>query len=244
MTLLPDHLTPVPLPDLLVALATGYRRSLGSDPVSAAQLACLGAQLALESGNGLKAHCFNFGNRKAREDDAFSCSYRCDEIFNEPTMRAAVKLGPCDALHWPDAPDGTKRFRVVLPAGHPWAMFAAFQTAEDGARDYCDLLSGKAPFAAAWSRAYRGLATEFSHELHRAGYYTADVETYTRGLVSIADRIRPACARILGGADHGITDQDRIDVGYLVAAFLAATIAAGPDTVSDTEPAPAPEPNV
>lgn len=229
MTVLADRLTPIALEDGLIALAAGYRLSLGSDPAGAAQLSCLGAHLALECGNFQKAHCFNWCNRKATGDD-FTVFFRCDELFDDAMTERAKGLGPC--VVYPGKPAN----RVVLLPPHPWCEFAAFETAEDGCRDYCDLLSSHARFSAAWSRAYHGLSTDFAHELGRAGYYTADIDTYTRGLVSIADRILPACARILAGRAHEITDADRAHVAEVVALTLGG--------LRDTDPAPPQEPSV
>lgn len=218
---IPDRLTPVSVEQLIDALRAGYVLTMGSEPAPSC-LACLGAQLCLESGNGQKAHCFNWGNKKLpAEWDGFWTTFWCDEIFDLATAKRAIQLGPATMQRWkPDDP-GPERYRVVLQAGHPWARFKAYETAEDGAADYVAFLCQK---ELVWTAAYVGDASRFSHELRRAKYYTADEKTYTAGLVSIAKRIRPACDQVLLSLGHGLTDEDRAEIEGLVALTLADSL--------------------
>ena len=204
--LVDSEVTPLSVDDLLRALVAGYRLTVGSDP-SPRVLACIGAQVCLETGNGAKMRDFNPGNKKRPKDwDGLFAYFPCDEIFDGQTARRARILGPCEVHPWHDAADGSARFRVVLPAGHPWAAFCAFPSAVEGMADYVDMLSRN--FPAAWTRAFAGDADGFSRALGAARYYTADVSAYTAGLVSIAHRIAPACGRLIAG-DFGISDEDR-----------------------------------
>jgi hypothetical protein len=208
-----DLLTPVSVDALLLALHGGYVRVMGAATDKVPCLAALGAQLCLESGNGQLAHRFNWGNRKRPADwDGLFTRFQCDEIFDRQTADRAKTLGPCAVTLWRGGP----LYRVVLFPPHPWSEFVAFVTADEGAADYISLLACSDRYRAAWHCAYAGDAAGFSLALGRAKYYTADVEPYTKGLVSIAARILPACERIANGLDHGLTDEDR--------AFIEATV--------------------
>ena len=60
------------------------------------------------------------------------------------------------------------------------ARFRSYDTAEAGARDYVQLLATRYPAALAAAR--RGSSEDFSHELARGGYFTADPHLYAQGL--------------------------------------------------------------
>lgn len=208
-TLIEDRVTPLTTEGLINALADGYSITMGSDP-SPKCLSVLTAQACLETGNGKSLHCFNFGNVKAAADwDGCVCMYRCNEIIG-------------GKVQWFDPP-------------HPQTRFRAFLTAAEGAAEYVAFLATRERYRAAWSRAYAGDAEGFSRSLAKAGYYTANVESYTRGLVSIAARSFPACVRILADEHHGLTDEDREHIDGLVALTLSD---AAFRRVEETEPFP------
>lgn len=236
-TLVPDQITALSLEELLQALHAGYIEVLGEATDSAACLAALGAQLALESGRGKHAHCFNWGNEKLPKDwDGLYCQFTCDEIFDPQTAANALRLG----AQYPMA-DGSNSAvaslwkggplkRVVLHPPHPWSSFVAFESAEKGAVAYVEFLSLKDRYRNAWHFAYVGDAAGFSHALHQAGYYTADEDAYTRGLVSLAKELLPICQRIIAGEDHTITDADRERIMGLVALTVSQSWANDNDT--------------
>lgn len=213
-TLVPDKITALSLEELLQALHAGYIEVLGAATDSAACLAALGAQLALESGRGKHAHCFNWGNEKLPKDwDGLYTQFTCDEIFDPQTAANAKRLGPCEVYDWKGGP----LKRVVLHPPHPWSSFVAFESAEKGAAAYVEFLSLKDRYRAAWHCAYIGDAAGFSHELRKAGYYTADETTYTKGLVSLFRELLPICQRIVDGNKQLITDEERDRIMALVA---------------------------
>lgn len=229
-TLVADVRTPLSLEDGLHALTGGYTKIMGAPCESVRELACLGAQLCLESGNFQRAHCFNWGNHKLPHDwDGLYTQFTCDEIFDVATANQARRLGPCSIAPWKNGP----KFRVVLYPPHPWSSFVAFDTAEDGAADYVRLLSCKDSYRQAWHEAVMGRPEAFSHALGSAHYYSADAETYTRGVVSIFNRLLPVCARLVDGNGHGIDDELREHVQAIVFESLRDM---GRDR--DTEPAP------
>jgi len=200
-TFIEDLITPVEVNDLMLALHRGYVNVLGAATDRAQCLAALGAQLCLESGNGQKAHRYNFGNAKRSKDwDGLFTRFRCDELFDLATATQAQRLGPCSVSLWKDGP----LRRVVLFPPHPWSEFVAFESAVEGAQKYVELLALRDRYRPAWSRAFAGDAAGFSRELGKAHYYTAEVEAYTKGLVSIAKRILPACERVVVGEFPGL----------------------------------------
>jgi hypothetical protein len=67
--------------------------------------------------------------------------------------------------------------------------FRAYQTAEEGARDYVGLL--KARFPGALEAAQQGDPAGTVHALKQAGYFTGDEAAYTRSVTQIARQIGP-----------------------------------------------------
>lgn len=60
------------------------------------------------------------------------------------------------------------------------ARFRSYDSAQAGAHDYVQLLASRYPAALAAAR--RGSSDDFSHELARGGYFTADPHLYAQGL--------------------------------------------------------------
>jgi hypothetical protein len=206
-TLIPDMLTPLSVEEMLSALADGYSLVMGDDP-SAKCLAVLGAQVCLETGNMLHVHRHNWGNVKCSADwNGFYCMFRCNEVIG-------------GKVRWFDPP-------------HPQTHFRAFLEAYEGAREYVRFLALRPRYRAAWSRAFHGDPDRFVLELGRAGYFTANPDTYARAVVSIAGHIRPACERILGTPDGGLSDEDRDHVSQLVAVTLWDSARGGYDHGED-----------
>lgn len=218
-----DHLTPLGEPELVRALLSGYRLTMGGT-ATAECLAVLAAQLFLESGRGQKAHCFNWGNRKAPTNwDGLYCAFRCDEIFDGPTADYAKRLGDCLVQPWRnDSRTGKPLFRVVLPDTHPWARFCAFESAEEGAADYVALLACNDRYRAAWGLAFKGDADGFGRAICLAGYCTADPAVYSRGVVSIAAALLPMCRAVLAGDEHEFTDDEVFNITAAVSNTIAA----------------------
>jgi hypothetical protein len=57
-----------------------------------------------------------------------------------------------------------------------------------------------------------------------AGYFTADVTRYTRGVVSIAAAILPACRALCEARDHEIGPELAAHIDELVAVTLAGAV--------------------
>jgi len=214
-----DRITKLSMDDGLHVVNEGHRLTMGQPFQLAWAMSCMGAQLCLECGNFQKAHCNNWQNQKIPKDWAgLYCTFKCDELFDPQTARRATQIGSAiDTGPWKGGP----RHRVVLLADHPWALFKAFEDEKRGsdehtvegaviaAGEYVRLIACEDRYRDAWHEAVMGKPAEFSRALHAGGYYTADPDVYTKGLVSIANGIHDACARIVSGEPHGIDDQLR-----------------------------------
>jgi len=218
--LVADQLTPIPLEEGMLSLAGGYKKTMGGNPELASCLAALGSQLCLESGNFQKGHKYNWGNKKLPADwDGEYCQFKCDELFTKATADIAQNKGPCQISLWKDGP----LFRVLLFPPHPWSSFVAYESAEEGCADYVQFLSCNDRYKAAWHAACVGDPVAFSHALGAAHYYTADVDAYTHGLVSIFSHLLPICERIVSDQDHGVDESLRMQVQNLVASTLSSS---------------------
>ena len=194
-TLVPDKLTQLTLEEAIRAFADGWSVALGWDP-KARQLAILVAHVVLENGAEFKAlHNYGFGNVKANPEWPGKYSmYRCNEVINGKVV-------------WFDPPNVACWFR-------------AYDTAEEGAIEHVKFLSGVARYHLAWAELCGGDAVGFVHELRNAGYFTGPEDSYARAVASIANRIGPACDKILNDEHHGIDDGDREHIAQQVALWL------------------------
>lgn len=196
-TLVPDKLTQLTIDELVTGMAAGYQRTMGGEP-HAVTLAILVAQACLETGNGKSLHCFNLGNvKKAADWDGLYCMYRCNEILK-------------GKVEWFDPP-------------HPQTHFRAFATAAEGCAEFVAFLAMRDRYAKAWHEVVHGGADAFVRELAKAGYFTANVDSYAKAVVGITTRVLPACRQLVHVEDDGMTDEDRALVGQLTAAWLAVT---------------------
>lgn len=213
-TLIDDQLTPLSIEQLAQALRDGSAKALGQ-PVAAECLAVLTAQACLETGNGQKLHCFNFGNVKnSKSWDGLFCRYKCDEIVTPDMAAYAARLGPCTILPWTNG-----KSRVVCVPPHPWTEFRAFASAVDGGAQYVAELFQH--FPRAWGLAYSGNAAGYVEALGAAGYFTGDLEPYRRAVVSIAAKTLSLCQKICAGDSGALTDDERNEITGLVALTLA-----------------------
>lgn len=213
-TLVDDRLTPLTVEQLATVLHDGSAVVLG-EAVGPACLSVVLAQACLETGNGQKVHCWNFGNAKPGSNwDGLVCEYKCDEIVSSKAAAQVKQLGPCEVYPWKG-----ELVRIVVYPGHPWSRFRAFSTAIEGAAEYLGLLVTR--FSGAWNAAYRGDAAGFVACAKAEGYFTADLDTYTHAVVNIAKKVRPVCERICGAPGGELTDADRDEIMGLVALTMS-----------------------
>ena len=145
-----------------------WKKIYGEYP-SDKSLAVLWAKSCLETGWWKYIHCFNFGNIKKRratkfvtDDGHYFTMYRCSEVLNG------------------------KEYYFDPP--HYQTHFCAYKKVEDGAEHYIEFVSKKKRYAKAWEEVIKGDPRAYSHELKKAGYYTATESRYTAGVVRLFDK--------------------------------------------------------
>lgn len=177
-----NKLTPLSAEQATQALSDGYKKLVGHKP-SKKILALLVGQTALETGNWKSLHNYNFGNAKATSSDPFIQYYACSEVLN-----------------------GTEQF---FQAGDPHCVFAAHQTAADGAAHYIKVLKNRAHW---WSGLQSGSVPKFIAGLTTTpAYFTANPTTYGNTLSKLATQYMPLAKKygsstllqVLGGLAFG-----------------------------------------
>jgi hypothetical protein len=158
---LPNRITRASTADVALALRRAWVKLLGETPKRESILVLL-AQFTLETGGGRACHAWNLGNAKSIPGDGRSWTFfRCSEII------------------------GGKE--VFFDPPHPQTRFRAFETLDDGAYDYLELLHRR--FAAAWPAVEAGDPAAFGHALAAQHYFTANEASYTRVLVHLVDEL-------------------------------------------------------
>jgi len=150
------------------ALREGWKKLYKKYP-SDNSLAILWAQVVLETGRfKVGFHNGNFGNIKKRwpnpkygitDDGHYFTMFRAGEVLNG-------------------------RHQMFDPP-HKQTHFRAYESIIDGAEDYIKFVSQKARYKKAWAELIKGDPKAYSHELKVAGYYTANEERYTNGVVRL-----------------------------------------------------------
>lgn len=134
-------------------------------------LAVLFAQFGLETGYGKFSHAWNWGNVKSAPNDGYCWTdFKCNEIIGGKEV-------------WFEPPS-------------PYCRFRAFKTALDGAINYVAFVSQKTRYAKAWQEVINGNPEAYAVELKLAGYFTADLALYTKGVVSICNAFKTKFANV------------------------------------------------
>lgn len=148
--------TAVTATDLYNSLRDAWSSLIQDANCTRSSLLVLLAHSALETGFWHACYCWNLGNFKYVHGDGHDYfQMRCSEVFNGHTV-------------WISPPD-------------PGCSFVAFDSLEDGARDYLTSLRGR--FRTAWPAVVAGDPAQFCHLLKLARYYTADEAIYTAGVM-------------------------------------------------------------
>jgi hypothetical protein len=151
------------------ALREGWKLVFGDFP-SDDSLAILWAQSALETGRWSSIWNYNFGNIKKTTDHDY-CMYRCSEII------------------------GGKNIYFDPP--HPQTHFNAYPSAVEGAKEYIQFVSQRVRYQAAWQELVLGNPIGYCAALKKAGYFTADLVAYTKGVVSLTNEFKTKKANLL-----------------------------------------------
>lgn len=211
--LVPARITKLTIDEGIRAFADGWSLALRWEP-KARQLATVVAHTILENGHEFEElHEYAFGNVKWTPDWAgLYCKYKCNEVMADGTVR------------WFDP--GTEE-KPGPDINNPACWFRAFASAAEGAAEHLRFLAvdtdgdGKNKWERAWNFVLAGDPDGFVRALKAARYFTGPVDSYSRAVVSITNKIAPACDRILNAEHHGITDADREHVSQQVAMFLS-----------------------
>lgn len=208
---LPDVVKTLQEGEAAYALRKAWYKVYGTYP-SDKSLAVLWAKSALETGRWKFIHCYNFGNIKKKwptkyspDDGHFFCMYRCGEVLNGK--------------------------HEMFDPPHFQTHFRGYKTVEDGAEDYLRFVSQQKRYAKAWDKVVQGDPVGYSHELRVAGYYTADEQRYTAGVVRLFDEFMKRKDELLAWGKEEKTNPTASPAEIMHEEF---------DTVTDNEP-PKPE---
>jgi hypothetical protein len=148
----------------------------------------------LETGWGKSCWDWNIGNFRSRDGDGRDwCLYECDERITPAQANAYMaKVGTrLDGSGLPDAKitsrnkDGT--VTVYFWPDNPMCRFRAFRTMESGVLDYLTSLNKR--FYKAWPSVIAGDPDQFVHQLKIQRYFTADEETYRKGVHALFNQL-------------------------------------------------------
>jgi hypothetical protein len=147
--------------DLTCAFLKAWHKKFAFYPEKK-QICVLLSQVYLETGRTKFCWNYNLGNIKKTDNDPYDYYFvKCNEIINGKVV-------------WFDKPDKAARF-------------VSFASLDEGVEFYLDKLYKR--FGGAWDFVIAGDADGFSRKLKKLNYYTADVEQYTKGIVSIYNEI-------------------------------------------------------
>lgn len=212
---LPDAVTPVGLPELLVAYHGVWLHRLRGSPPPLVAIQILAAQWAIETWWGKACHCYNLGNAKCKPGGAYDWTFfKCgEELLASVAKRAAADSRVTIVREY--VLGGRAFASVNIVPEHPWACFRAFCSLYEGAVDHLELLHRR--FGDAFDAAQAGDPREFCACLKRRGYYTAPVDQYTKGVVGCLPRIRLASEQIEWDELPALTDWQVAQVEGIVA---------------------------
>ena len=169
------RLTPLTFDEALLAFRQGIHVATGEKPSDKALALCL-AKTALETGRWQKMYNYCFGNVKAGEDyEGMYTAYKCNEVLNgrvvwfAPEGQLTGKNGVVTGLSW------------AVPPAHPQCRFRSYANKFDGAQQYVDFVAN-GRYRDAWAQLLEGDAAGYVHALKLKGYFTADEDTYLRGV--------------------------------------------------------------
>jgi hypothetical protein len=170
---MPDVITPVSVDEVFFALMGAMSEYIDTMPtdnltlddiISRKTRVCcvLLAHWAFETGQGHAIHCYNIGNIKSQPNSTTHnwTFFACNEVINQKVVWFyPPALGCC---------------------------FRAYENLHEGIADYINVL--KSNFKKAWDWVLSANVRFFIKELKAAHYFTADVTTYSAGVISLYDQ--------------------------------------------------------
>ncbi len=205
---IPDTKTILSEAEGTYALKEAWKNIYGKYPSKKA-LAVLWAKVCLETGRFKSMHCFNFGNIKVRSNMTFTM-YECGEEISLKQAQQLVKESPelVTIIRTYSWPNGSKRASVKIKAGHKWSQFVAHKTATEGAEYYIRFVSKNKRYFKAWQKLMAGDPVGYSHELKVAGYYTANEDLYTKGVVRLTNEFIKKSDKLMSWKPEVIADPE------------------------------------
>lgn len=164
-----DKLTPLTEAEGTYYLREAWKYLFGEYP-SVNSLSLLWAQTVLETGRFKYLHLWNYGNIKRIKGEPWT-SYKCSEVLNGKNQ-------------W------------FFPY-HPQTHFRAYKDALDGTIEYVKFLSQRKRYTEAWQWVIKGDPVEYCKALKKAGYFTADLGHYTKGVVSLTNEFKRKSSELL-----------------------------------------------
>lgn len=147
-----DRITPLNAETAAIVIAEGYKEVTGRKP-SKKVLALMLGQWAIETANGTRVHNFNFGNKKATDNDNYQY-FRCWEVVKGKKV-------------WYDPPSTA-------------CKFTAYSSPKEGAVAFVRLLKKRNHW---WEGLHTETVEGFVKGLStRPAYFTADPAKYAKGM--------------------------------------------------------------
>lgn len=160
--LLPTEVTILTLEQITHTLKEGWKLNFNDYP-TVDQLAILWAQVCLETERGKMIRNYNFGNIKKTANHTY-CMFPCGENLNGKYMK--------------------------FEPPHPQTHFNAYPSAVEGAREYISFLVNRKRYKAAWEQVLAGDPVAYCAALKAGGYFTADLDSYTKGVVKLTKEFK------------------------------------------------------
>lgn len=195
--------TPLTEAEATYYLKKAWEKIYGSYP-SKDSLALLWAQSAGETGRWKLLRCNNWGNIKKRDEWKYT-SYEAGEVL---TIGGVTK-------------------QYMFYPYHPQTFFAAWDSPLDGAEAYIKFLSQRTRYQRAWNELMAGDPVAYCRELKAAGYFTADLAHYTKGVVRLTDEFKRKAESLMSW------EPPKLEL-----------VVTKPDPILEPQPDPAPEPKL
>lgn len=146
-------------------------------------LALLMAQWALETGRGKSCICYNIGNFKAlpsRDWTYFTTWERLPQKLAMQYVDESTESEPAEYIKQLD----TGAIIVKFKPRHPMAKFCAYESLQDGVKDYVGQLEKR--FVEAWQAVQEGDANKFIGGLLHGHYFTGSPLVYADSIFKLA----------------------------------------------------------
>lgn len=155
-------------------------------------VAIIAAQSALETGRWASMWNNCVGNIKAGAQyrGYFTCFPLLNEVLERNGKRETVWFSDSAELVSKGGPPAPGKVVYPVPDGHPQSRFRAFVTFGDGASDKLAFLQ-RSDYAVARDAALAGDPAGYVRACRAAGYFTADLDPYVRGVTSLFKTFLP-----------------------------------------------------